>query len=71
MFMYPHEADAPFLCSSPDPCTPDSLNVCGHVLSTPASQSNGAAPSGRNTWARLFDLSGDECAPEMVSMCVR
>lgn len=41
-----------------------SMCVCACVLLTPASQSNGAAPSGPNTWPRLFDLSGDECAPE-------
>lgn len=40
------------------------LYVCARVLLTPASQSNGAAPSGPNTWPSLFNLSGDECAPE-------
>lgn len=40
------------------------LYVCACVLLTPASQSNGAAPSGPNTWPSLFNLSGDECAPE-------
>lgn len=36
-------------------------------------QSNGATPSGPNTWARLFDLPRDESASEMVTMrvCVR
>jgi len=44
--------------------------VCALVTS---GKSNGAAPSGPGTWARLFDLSGDECAPETrecVCVCV-
>lgn len=40
------------------------LYVCARALLTPASQSNGAAPSGPNTRPSLFNLSGDECAPE-------
>lgn len=40
------------------------LCVCARVLSTTASQSNGAAPSGPNTWARLFNPLGEECSPE-------
>lgn len=47
------------------------LCACARVLSTPASQSNGAAPSGPNTWPRQFDLSREKCAPEgCLCLCV-